>query len=190
MGTISGFLKRRVGRHITLGRKPNRPKRQSNSARCGYTLPCSKRRFSDYLADRLKAAVDAGAEAVHLEEPEFWDDSGYSEGFKREYRLFYGEDWTAPHISSEARYRASRLKVYLYKRLLSRVSESVKEYAMTKYAKRIAFYVPTHSLVNYTQWKILSPEATLLDIPTVDGCIAQVWTGNKPCRQCLCWKIR
>lgn len=134
--------------------------------------------FSDYLADRLKAAVDAGAEAVHLEEPEFWDDSGYSEGFKREYRLFYGEDWTAPHISSEARYRASRLKVYLYKRLLSRVSESVKEYAMTKYAKRIAFYVPTHSLVNYTQWKILSPEATLLDIPTVDGCIAQVWTGT------------
>lgn len=134
--------------------------------------------FSDYLADRLKAAVDAGAEAVHLEEPEFWDDGGYSEGFKREYRLFYGEEWTAPHTSSEARYRASQLKVYLYKRLLSRVSESVKEYAMTKYTKRIAFYVPTHSLVNYTQWKILSPEATLLDIPTVDGCIAQVWTGT------------
>ena len=35
--------------------------------------------FSEYLTDRLKVAVDAGVEAIHVEEPEFWDKSGYSE---------------------------------------------------------------------------------------------------------------
>lgn len=137
--------------------------------------------LAGYLSKRLEAAVDAGAEAIHLEEPEFWDEAGYSEGFKREYRLFYGEEWVPPHTSPAARWRASRLKVWLYKRLISRVSEAVKEYAMTRYNRRVPFYVATHSLVNYTQWKILSPEGELLDIPTVDGCIAQVWTGTSRC---------
>lgn len=38
--------------------------------------------------------------------------------------------------------------------------------------------MPTHSLLNYTQWKIMSPEAALINIPTVDGYIAQIWTGT------------
>ena len=46
--------------------------------------------------------------------------------------------------------------------------------------------MPTHSLVNYTQWKILSPEGTLLDIPEVDGCIAQVWTGTSRAGNVYC----
>jgi hypothetical protein len=39
-------------------------------------------------------------------------------------------------------------------------------------------YVPTHSLVNYAQWNIVSPEASLASLPCVDGYIAQVWTGT------------
>ena len=42
----------------------------------------------------------------------------------------------------------------------------------------IRFYVATHSLVNYTQWKIVSPESSLMDLPGVDGYIAQIWTGT------------
>ncbi|MBP3324129.1 MAG: hypothetical protein J6M16_08035 [Clostridia bacterium] len=134
--------------------------------------------FSDYLTERLKIAVDAGVEAIHLEEPEFWDKSGYSEGFKREYEVFYDEKWTPPHENLEVRYKASKLKAHLYRRCLSRVSESLKEYAKKKYNRQLKVYVPTHSLVNYTQWKIISPEASLIDIPSIDGCIAQVWTGT------------
>ena len=29
-------------------------------------------------------------------------------------------------------------------------------------------YVPTHSLVNYSQWQIVSPEASLASLPCVD----------------------
>jgi hypothetical protein len=38
--------------------------------------------------------------------------------------------------------------------------------------------VPTHSLVNYSQWQIVSPEASLASLECVDGYIAQVWTGT------------
>ena len=145
----------------------------------GVNVPymCPTEAFADYLYEKLKPAVDAGAEAIHFEEPEFWDEGGYSEGFKREYEAYYKKKWQAPHESVEARYRASALKVYLYRRLVSIVSRNIKAYAESK-GRKVAFYVPTHSLVNYTQWKILSPEGLLIDIPTVDGCIAQVWTGT------------
>ena len=38
------------------------------------TVPCMVPTvsFSEYLTDRLKVAVDAGVEAIHVEEPEFW----------------------------------------------------------------------------------------------------------------------
>lgn len=134
--------------------------------------------FSDYLSQKMKAIVDAGVEAIHVEEPEFWDRGGYSPAFKREYELYYRQPWVAPHLSTDAKYKCGKLKAYLYTRTIDRLSSSLKEYAKTKYNRDLRFYVPTHSLINYTQWKIVSPEGKLADIPGVDGCIAQVWTGT------------
>lgn len=153
--------------------------RSGNPIMHGVRTPylCPSMAFCRYLTEQLYPAVDAGVEAVHLEEPEFWDEGGYSEGFKREYRAYYQQEWQPPHLNCETRYKASFLKVYLYRRLVEYVSRELKAYARSK-GRELKFYVPTHSLVNYTQWKILSPEGTLLDIPTVDGCIAQVWTGT------------
>ena len=37
--------------------------------------------------------------------------------------------------------------------------------------------MPTHSLINYAHWRIVSPESSLLDVGC-DGYIAQVWTGT------------
>ena len=138
---------------------------------------CPTISFVDYLTQKLKTVIDEGVEAIHVEEPEFWDRAGYSDAFKREYKMYYREDWQAPHTSVDARYRCSRLKQYLYARAIDRLSASLKSYAMSK-GMSIRFYVPTHSLLNYTQWKIVSPEGKLADIPCVDGCIAQVWTGT------------
>ena len=134
--------------------------------------------FSDYLAQKLKTAVDCGVEAIHMEEPEFWDHSGYSKAFQREYEIRYHEPFQPQHQSADAHWRCARLKAELYARAVRRVSETVKEYAKTRYGRDLRFYVPTHSLLNYTQWKIMSPEASLIGLPTVDGYIAQVWTGT------------
>ena len=134
--------------------------------------------FTDYLTEKLRPAVDSGVEAIHVEEPEFWDRGGYSEAFKREYMIYYGEPWQPPHESAENAYRCAQLKSYLYRRAISRVSQSLKEYAMTRYDRSLRFYVPTHSLINYTSWSIVSPEGSLTDVPTLDGYIAQIWTGT------------
>ena len=40
----------------------------------GYMVPTIS--FTDYLIEKLKVAVDAGVEAIHVEEPEFLNDGG------------------------------------------------------------------------------------------------------------------
>ncbi len=134
--------------------------------------------FADYLSEKLRAVVDTGVEAIHVEEPEFWDRAGYSPAFRREYETYYREPFVPAYESADAKFKSSRLKAYLYYRTIDRVASSLKEYAKVTYGRDLRFYVPTHSLVNYTQWKIVSPEGKLADIPGVDGCIAQVWTGT------------
>lgn len=134
--------------------------------------------YTNFLADQIRIAVDAGVEAIHLEEPEFWVNGGYSEAFKREWRLYYREPWSPPHSSPDAQFRSSKLKAYLYTRSLDRLCAEMKDYALTSYGRDLRFYVPTHSLINYTQWRIVSPESQLIDLPSVDGYIAQIWTGT------------
>ena len=146
--------------------------------------------FSKYLAANLKKAVDLGVEAIHLEEPEFWVHGGYSEAFKREWQIYYKEPWQDPEASSEGQYRASKLKRYLYTRTLDRLCAELKEYALKKYSRFLRFYVPTHSLVNYTQWRLISPESALVDVPAIDGYIAQIWTGTSRAINCYMGNVR
>lgn len=134
--------------------------------------------YSNYLIEQIRPAVDAGVEVIHLEEPEFWVEGGYSAAFKREWRNYYNEPWSHPGESADAQYRASKLKAYLYTRCLDRLCSALKEYSLVRYGRALRFYVPTHSLINYTQWRIVSPESRLLDIPSINGYIAQIWTGT------------
>jgi hypothetical protein len=134
--------------------------------------------FTDYLTEKLRAAVDAGVEALYVEEPEFLNSGGYSEAFKREYQVFYHEPWRPPHESVDAHYRAAKLKAYLYRRAIDRVSAALCEYSLAAYGRTLRFYVPTHSLLNYAQWKVMSPEGILTDIPALDGYQAQIWMGT------------
>ena len=82
---------------------------------------CPGTNYGKFLCVGVQRALDAGAEAIHLEEPEFWVRGGYSEGFKREWRAYYSEDWQPPHSSPEAQWRASKLKYFLYRRALQQV---------------------------------------------------------------------
>jgi len=132
--------------------------------------------YGKYLTIGVKRALDAGAQAIHLEEPEFWARGGWEENFKREWKAFYHEEWMAPNSSPDAQYRASQLKYYLYRRALSQIFDYVKDYGKA-HNRAIRCYVPTHSLISYAHWRIVSPESSLLDVGA-DGYIAQVWTGT------------
>ncbi len=132
--------------------------------------------YGKFLCVGVKRALDAGAEGIHLEEPEFWVRAGWSPGFRREWKAFYGEDWVAPDSSPDAQYRASQLKYYLYRRALTQIFDFVKAYNK-EHGTHARCYVPTHSLINYAHWAIVSPESSLLKVGA-DGFIAQVWTGT------------
>ncbi len=134
--------------------------------------------FLKYMKEaHVKRVIDAGIDAIFMEEPEFWARSGYSDAFKKEWKEYYGTEWQPQHESPEATYLANKLKYHLYYRALNEVFTYAKEYGKSL-GRDIKCYVPTHSLVNYSQWQIVSPEASLASLPCVDGYIAQVWTGT------------
>lgn len=141
-----------------------------------YIVPTAN--YLKYIKEKhIKRVIDAGIDAIFLEEPEFWARAGYSEAFKREWKNFYGSEWRPQHESPENTYLANKLKYHLYYNALNDVFTFAKEYGKSK-GMDIKCYVPTHSLVNYSQWQIVSPEASLASLPCIDGYIAQVWTGT------------
>jgi hypothetical protein len=133
--------------------------------------------FITYFKTVIKKVIDAGITTIYLEEPEFWARAGYSEAFKREWNKYYGFDWMPQHESPEATYLSSKLKYHLYFNALKEVFQYAKSYGETRGIK-VKCFVPTHSLLNYSSWQIVSPEASLAALPGMDGYIAQVWTGT------------
>lgn len=131
-----------------------------------------------FKTEIIERVIDAGITSIYLEEPEFWARAGYSEAFKREWESFYGFPWRAQHSSPENTWLANKLKYQLYYNAIKEASSYAKSYAKEKGIENIKIYIPTHSLVNYSSWMIVSPEASLASLPDVDGYIAQVWTGT------------
>lgn len=141
-----------------------------------YIVPTQS--FVEYMKQKhIKRVIDAGIDAIYLEEPEFWARAGYSGAFKGAWKNYYGYDWRPPHESPENTYLANKLKYQMYYNALKEVFTFAKEYGKSK-GMNVRCYVPTHSLVNYSAWRIVSPEASLASLPCVDGYIAQVWTGT------------
>ena len=138
---------------------------------------CPAENFGKFLCVGVQRALDSGVEAVHLEEPEFWARAGYSEGFKREWQSYYREPWQPPHESVDAQWRSSKLKYFLYRRALQQVFDHVQAFNL-RTGRKVRCYVPTHSLINYAHWCIVSPESSLANLEGCDGYIAQVWTGT------------
>ena len=141
-----------------------------------YIVPVQS--FLEYMKTAvIKKVIDAGITSIYLEEPEFWARAGYSDVFKQEWKKYYGFDWRPQHESAENTYLSSKLKYHLYYEAIKDVSSYAKSYGKTK-GLAIKVYIATHSLVNYSSWQIVSPEASLASLPGIDGYIAQVWTGT------------
>jgi len=141
-----------------------------------YIVPTAN--YLRYFKERhIKPVIDAGIDAIFLEEPEFWARAGYSESFKKEWKDYYGFPWRPQHESAENTYLSNKLKYHLYYRALDEAFNYAKAYGKEK-GMNVRCYVPTHSLLNYSQWQIVSPEASLASMESCDGYIAQVWTGT------------
>jgi hypothetical protein len=141
-----------------------------------YVVPVKS--FIEYMKTAvIKRVIDAGITNIFLEEPEFWARAGYSAPFKEEWQKYYGFPWKPQHESAENTYLSSKLKYHLYYEAIKETSNYAKAYGKSKGLK-IKVFIATHSLVNYSSWQIVSPEASLASLPGIDGYIAQVWTGT------------
>jgi hypothetical protein len=141
-----------------------------------YVVPVQS--FIDYMKTAVvKRVIDAGIRTIFLEEPEFWARAGYSAPFKEEWQKYYGFPWKPQDASAENTYLSSKLKYHLYYDAIKQVSSYAKAYGKSK-GVNIKVFIATHSLVNYSSWQIVSPEASLASLPGIDGYIAQVWTGT------------
>lgn len=141
-----------------------------------YVVPVQS--FIDYMKEAVvKRVIDAHISTIFFEEPEFWARAGYSAPFKEEWQKFYGFPWRPQDASAENTYLSNKLKYQLYYNAIKQVSSFAKEYGKSK-GMNVKVFIATHSLVNYSSWMIVSPEASLASLPGIDGYIAQVWTGT------------
>lgn len=141
-----------------------------------YVVPVKS--FIEYMKTAvIKKVINAGITNIFLEEPEFWARAGYSAPFKEEWQKYYGFPWKPQDASAENTYLSSKLKYHMYFEAIKEVSSYAKAYGKSK-GMNIKVFIATHSLVNYSSWQIVSPEASLASLPGIDGYIAQVWTGT------------
>lgn len=165
-----------VDGHLKEGQRDREGREIAHGHLIPYIVPTES--FIRYMQEtQVKRVIDAGITSIYLEEPEFWMRGGYSDAFKSEWQKYYQFPWKAQHESPENTYLSNKLKYHLYYNALDKIFTYAKAYGKSK-GLDIKCYVPTHSLINYTAWQIVSPEASLASLDCVDGYIAQVWTGT------------
>ena len=163
-------------RHLDEGQKTQQGDTIWHGHMVPYIVPTEN--YLKYFKERhIKPVIDQGIDAIFLEEPEFWARGGYSDAFRREWQSYYGFPWRPHHESADNTYLSNKLKYHLYYRALDEAFAYAKSYGREK-GLDVRCYVPTHSLLNYSQWQIVSPEASLASLEACDGYIAQVWTGT------------
>lgn len=155
--------------------RDGKPLLHGASLEVAYLVPTNP--FQMYLIERLLPVIDNGIEDIFFEEPEFWVDSGYSPAFKEAWEKRYKTPWQGQHTGAEAQWKTSSLKSDLYLELFEGIARTLKEYA-ARQGRTLRCYIATHSLINYAQWRLVSPEAAYLNSAYCDGFIAQVWTGT------------
>lgn len=146
--------------HLKEGQRDRNGNEIAHGHLIPYIVPTES--FIRYMQEtQIKRVIDAGITSIYLEEPEFWMRGGYSEAFKSEWQKYYNFPWRPQHESPENTYLSNKLKYHLYYYALDKIFTYAKEYGKSK-GLDVKCYVPTHSLINYTSWQIVSPEAVWL----------------------------
>ena len=133
--------------------------------------------YIEYLKKMLKAVIDDGVDVLFFEEPEFTSRAGYSEAFKRAWKEYYGEEWQPQNSSPANYYKSQKLKYWLNYDAINQCFTYAKEYGKSL-GRDIRCMEATHTLINYAQWHVVSPECSLASLPCLDGYVSQTWTGT------------
>lgn len=137
--------------------------------------------FVRFHVEMMLKRLEPGIYGIEYDEPEFFHRAGYSEGFKREWRKFYGDEWVDPESSYDARFRAEKLKSHLLFRMVQEVFRAAK----ARYPGLYCMVNP-HSPLNYAEMfgirslegGITSIQGALVHMPEADGVLGEVWSDT------------
>ncbi len=130
--------------------------------------------YVEYKWKVLQHFLDTGyVKIVAFEEPELWNDAGYSKGFQEEWTKFYGIPFQRQEESAQARYRSQYLKAYLFYDAVRKLAQRVKE----NYPE-VQVLLPTHSLDDYCAHGIATNLSLFASVPQIDGFIGQTWSDG------------
>ena len=137
-----------------------------------YMVPTKE--FIEYTWDIVKRAIVMFRPVtIAFEEPEMWNQSGYSDGFKAEWKEYFKEEWQDPLSSPEAMLKSMELKTWLFERIIGVMYERIE-----KLAPGTKMYIATHSNVNYNAWGITAGLNHYMATGKVDGIIGQTWSDT------------
>ena len=146
---------------------------ETMSTTVGYRVPTQT--FINYKWEIIKKHCTdyPQMDTVVLEEPELWQDAGYSNAFKAEWQAYYGEAWKDPSASTQNQYKASRLKIYLWERFIETLAERTKQTF-----PNVKVLVATHSVNSYNAIGMVAGTSHYTAIDSVDGIIGQTWSDT------------
>jgi len=107
---------------------------------------CPGRITGDSFAWAFNGRSMPGSRPFHLEEPEFWVRGGYSEGFKREWRIITGRIGSRRTVRSMPNGVPPNSSTFFTAARLQQVFDYVQDYNR-RAGRQVRCYVPTHSLL-------------------------------------------
>ncbi|MBQ6819060.1 MAG: hypothetical protein IJP35_05585 [Clostridia bacterium] len=143
-----------------------------NSKTVYYMVPTNA--YMDYKWQVIDAYLASGKiSVVALEEPELWNNAGYSAGYKELFKQHYGVDWMDPNSSAQATWMHQQFKAWAFKNAFEVLSGKIK----AKYPD-VKVLITTHNPLSYMHHGISTGAAMYSDIDTVDGVIGQTWSDD------------
>ncbi len=137
-----------------------------------YMVPTNA--YLDYKWQVIDKYLQSGKiKVVALEEPELWNNAGYSAGYKELFKQHYGVDWMDPNNDAQSMWMHQKFKAWAFKNAFEVLSGKIKE----KYPD-VKVLITTHNPLSYMHHGISTGAAMYADIPTVDGVIGQTWSDD------------
>ncbi len=137
-----------------------------------YMVPTES--YLDYKWQVIDKYLESGKiKVVAMEEPEFWNNAGYSEGYKELFKQYHGVEWMDPDTSAEAAWMHQKCKAWAFQNAFEVLSGKIKE----KYPD-VKVLITTHAPMSYMNHGISTGASMFAGIPTVDGVIGQTWSDD------------
>jgi len=137
-----------------------------------YILPTKE--WNDYIVSKLLVGIDEGASAVTIQELGVFGDTGYEEAFRREWKEYYGTEWSATLWTDPNLYFMGQdLRNYMAKRQVEQVFTAVK-----KYKSSVKTIFSNHTSPSYFGFLNSVGNHDIMALDCVDGVEGQSWSNT------------